>query len=196
MALHNLPDFFFDHYQIAEWNHASAILQTDFPNEYNDILNVLFDFRLLRSHIVTPGGNRSPISSSLDTAFYRLGWEERYFHTQQVVDGFIRETPTHSIDCFKNGIGLEIEWNNKDPFYDRDLNNFRLLFDLKTLSVGVIVTRCSHLQNLFEHLDKQNSYGQSTTHMDKLIPRLNGGGAGGCPVLVFGIKDALYVDDI
>ena len=36
---------------------------------------------------------------------------------------------------------LEIEWNNKDPFYDRDLNNFRLLFELRTVSVGVASRR-------------------------------------------------------
>jgi len=39
------------------------------------------------------------------------------------------ETPTHKVDCFKNRVALEIEWNNKDPFFDRDRNNFRLLFD-------------------------------------------------------------------
>jgi hypothetical protein len=33
--------------------------------------------------------------------------------------------PTHKIDNFKNRIGLEVEWNNKTEFYDRDLNNFR-----------------------------------------------------------------------
>ena len=36
----------------------------------------------------------------------------------------------------KNGFGLEIEWNNKDPFFDRDLNNFRLLFDLWWAEAG------------------------------------------------------------
>jgi hypothetical protein len=49
-------------------------------------------------------------------------------------------------DCFEGHVGLEIEWNNKDPFYDRDLNNFRLLFDLRVIEVGVIVTRASNLQ--------------------------------------------------
>jgi len=33
------------------------------------------------------------------------------------------------VDCFKNRVAIEVEWNNKDPFYDRDLNNFRLLYD-------------------------------------------------------------------
>ncbi|HEX7408337.1 MAG TPA: BglII/BstYI family type II restriction endonuclease, partial [Candidatus Binatia bacterium] len=36
------------------------------------------------------------------------------------------------------------------------------------------------------------SYGESTTHMRKLLPKIEGGGAGGCPLLVFGIRKALY----
>ena len=50
------------------------------------------------------------------------------------VDGNERLSPTHKVDCYKNRIALEIEWNNKDPFFDRDLNNFRLLFDLRAIS--------------------------------------------------------------
>ena len=42
------------------------------------------------------------------------------------VDERSYESPTHEVDCFKNRVALEIEWNNKDPFFDRDLNNFRL----------------------------------------------------------------------
>ena len=98
--------------------------------------------------------------------------------------------------CFKNKVGLEIEWNNKDPFFDRDLNNFRLLFELRAVSVGVIVTRCDELQTIFNRLGKGKSYGNSTTHMSKLLPRLNGGGGGGCPILVFGIRERLYVEDV
>jgi len=62
--------------------------------------------------------------------------------------------PTHKIDNFKNEVGLEVEWNNKTEFYDRDLNNFRLLKELRVLAVGVIVTRMSELQDLFNKLGK------------------------------------------
>ena len=89
-------------------------------------------------------------------------------------------------------MALEIEWNNKDPFYDRDLNNFRLLFELRVVSVGVIVTRCDELQGIFNRLGKGKSFGTSTTHMSKLLPRIEGGGGGGCPILVFGISSQLY----
>jgi hypothetical protein len=41
----------------------------------------------------------------------------------------------------------------------------------------------------------ESSYGSSTTHMAKLRPRLDGGSGGGCPVVVFGIRKAAYVED-
>ena len=104
------------------------------------------------------------------------------------------DSPTHKVDCYKNRIALEIEWNNKDPFFDRDLNNFRLLFDLRAISVGVIITRCDALQNIFDTIGRGKSFGASTTHMSKLLPRLIGGGGGGCPILVFGIRPTLYLD--
>jgi hypothetical protein len=107
-----------------------------------------------------------------------------------------RRSPTHKVDMFKNGVAFETEWNNKDPFYDRDLNNFRLLFELRVIQAGVIVTRSDELLQLAVELGRDpQSYGQSTTHMSKLLPRLEGGGGGGCPVVVFGIRRAAYVDD-
>ncbi|MXY82808.1 MAG: restriction endonuclease, partial [Gemmatimonadetes bacterium] len=48
---------------------------------------------------------------------------------------------------------------------------------------------------LFNALNKGPSYGASTTHMSKLLPRIEGGGGGGCPILVFGISKKLYVED-
>lgn len=195
MAISSLPTFVTTNYQVMEWNHASAILIQDFPSEYSDLCDLLTDFRLKRSEILKPGGRKSEIATRLDSFLYARGWQEKQFDTSTRVDGSERETPTHNIDCFKNNVGIEIEWNNKDPFFDRDLNNFRLLFDLKTISVGVIITRCTELQQIFKTLGKGDSYGTSTTHFDKLVPRILGGGAGGCPVLAFGIKQSLYIDD-
>lgn len=117
------------------------------------------------------------------------------FDTKITVDEKVMESPTHEVDCFKNRVALEIEWNNKDPFFDRDLNNFRLLFDLRAISVGVIITRCDELQAVFDDLGRGSSYGASTTHMSKLLPRIQGGGGAGCPLLVFGIRRTLYEED-
>jgi len=182
-------------YEIHEWRHATAILAHEFPDEWADILDMLAGFRLCKSSITSGGGNKSSVSSSLDQFLYDRGWQEKQFQTAISVDGNPIESPTHKIDCYRNRVALEIEWNNKDPFYDRDLNNFRLLFDLRVVSVGVIITRSDELQKIFNDLGRGTSYGMSTTHMGKLLPRIEGGGGAGCPVLAIGIKDTAYSED-
>lgn len=42
-------------------------------------------------------------------------------------------------------LALEIEWNNKDPFFDRDLENFKRLHAEGAISVGVLITRGASL---------------------------------------------------
>ncbi len=192
MPISAVPKAVRDKYEIHEWRHASAILERDFPTEWVDICNVLTNFRLCKSFITTPGGRKSQISEWIDSELYKKDWVEKEFDTSVVVDGSAVDSPTHSVDCYKNRVALEIEWNNKDPFFDRDLNNFRLLFELRAISVGIIVTRCDALQAIFDLLGRGKSYGASTTHMRKLLPKIEGGGGGGCPVLVFGIKETLY----
>lgn len=195
--LHNrLPSFVRENYECHEWKHASAIMSQDFPDEWKDVLDVLSAFSLKKSWIVKGGGRKSQISHFIDDFLYRRGWSEKKFDTGVVLDGVTLDSPTHQIDCFRNKVALEIEWNNKDPFFDRDLNNFRLLFDLRAVSVGIIVTRSDELQQIFKEIGRGSSYGQSTTHMSKLLPKIEGGGAAGCPLLVFGITKSLYEEDI
>jgi hypothetical protein len=183
-------------YEIHDWRNGLAVLTAAHPEEWEELVAVLREFRLLHTEIATPGGRKSLIADRLDGAFKKFGWKEKRFDTRIVVDKEEHISPTHEVDVLKNRVALEVEWNNKDPFYDRDLNNFRLLFDLRVIDVGVIITRCSELQALFVKVgrDKQ-SYGASTTHMDKLLPRLEGGGGGGCPVVAIGIRSTAYVDN-
>lgn len=190
-----LPLFILQNYEVHEWKHACAILREDFPSEWSDICDLLTQFRLEKSWVSKGGGRKSKVSESIDSFLYDRGWIEKQFDTRIVVDGVMSHSPTHKIDCFKNRVAVEIEWNNKDPFFDRDLNNFRLLFDLRAVSVGVIITRTDSLQKIFDGLGRGKSFGNSTTHMSKLLPRINGGGGGGCPILVLGISKSLYLED-
>ncbi len=164
----------------------------DFPNEWNDLVDCLREFTLRRSWIIVGGGGRSAIPIALDSYLNARGWHEKQFDIGIKIDGEEIKTPTHKIDNFRNRIGVEVEWNNKTEFYDRDLNNFRLLHQLRVLSVGVIITRVSELQDLFDELGIGSKYGNSTTHWNKLLPKIDGGGAAGCPVLVVGITKECY----
>lgn len=195
MTIELIPKSIQQYYEVREWKHACAILAVDFPYEFKDIIDVLEQFSLCKSWITVGGGRKSKVSSAIDEFLYNRGWAEKEFATAIRVDKCVIDSPTHKVDCFKNGIALEIEWNNKDPFFDRDLNNFRLLFELRAVNVGVIITRCDELQEIFDSLGRGSSYGSSTTHMAKLLPKIDGGGGGGCPILVFGISSDLYIED-
>jgi hypothetical protein len=190
-----VPSDIADRYEIHEWRNGLAILDSARPDEWRDILEVLRGFSFSKQDVLKPGGSKGLMASKLDSHFSRLGWSEKKFETKIVVDDAEYVAPTHKVDCYKNRVALEVEWNNKDPFFDRDLNNFRLLFDLRAIDVGVIVTRCTELQQIFNRLGRGPSFGNSTTHMAKLLPRLAGGGGGGCPVVVFGIRAECYVDE-
>lgn len=183
-------------YDVHEWRNGLAVLHTAHANCWRDILTTLREFTLTKNDILTPGGAKSGIATKLDNRLYELGWVERSYETSIIVDNDEYKSPTHKVDCVKGRVALEVEWNNKDPFFDRDLNNFRQLFELRAIDVGVIITRATALQEIFNDLGKGASYGKSTTHINKLLPRLEGGAGGGCPIIAFGITKECYTDDI
>jgi hypothetical protein len=194
-TIHLVPANLLEKYHVKEWRNATGVLATACPEEWAEVQEVLREFTLLKSEVRVGGGNRSLISRRIDGAFYANGWVEKSFQTSIIVDENKIDSPTHSVDCFKGGVAVEMEWNNKDPFFDRDLNNFRLLFELRAIQVGIIITRSWELQQLFKELGKGSSYGKTTTHHERLWPKIEGGGGGGCPVLTFAIKPAAFVDD-
>lgn len=192
MSVELIPAKLRARFRFEERNHATAVLAADFPNEFADIVACLSAFTLKRSDITVGGGGRSAIPIAIDSFLVARDWAEKKFNIEITVDGNPIPIPTHKIDNFKNRVGVEVEWNNKTEFFDRDLNNFRLLNGLNVLSVGVIITRVSELQTLFDDLGIGKKYGPSTTHWNKLIPKIDGGGAGQCPIFMVGIGTECY----
>lgn len=208
MGLETIPRPIRDRYHIEERRHASAILATDCPSEMQDIIDCMNQFELLRSEIEVGGGGKTKIAKRFDDFLVGRGWREKKVKVTRKVDDVVTESETHKIDFFKGRVAIEVEWNNKDPFFSRDLNLFRLLHELGVISVGAIITRMDELQNIFDGLpdvwdDKWgrltkigDKYGPSTTHWSKLIPSVERGGAGTCPLLLVGISAKCYRDDL
>ena len=117
MGLASIPQAIRKRYHIDERGHASAILASDYPNEFRDIMDCLAGFALRKSHILTPGGGRSPISVALDGFLQGRGWRDKSFDIKITIDGKPVSIPTHKIDNFKNEVGLEVEWNGQAEFY-------------------------------------------------------------------------------
>jgi len=76
-TIHLVPEDIRRSYLVKEWRNAAGVLATACPQEWADVLEVLRDFRLLRSEIQAAGKNRSPISRQIDQAFYARDWIEK-----------------------------------------------------------------------------------------------------------------------
>ena len=111
----------------------------------------LSDSTIPIEEIIAGGGGEAKGTQRLRKALYDLNWPKFTFTIEKRINGVPRESVSHEIDhvrTFDSGarIALEIEWNNKDPFYDRDLENFKRLHADGAISVGIIVTRGKSLQ--------------------------------------------------
>jgi hypothetical protein len=192
-------------YEYGVTRYADVILQTSFAERFSNILSSLITYHPSLEELIESGGGRTVFTKRFDDSLSSQledgveVWGKRNITISKSVgfDANPREVSRvrgHEIDMFGlrsvespfPGIAVEMEWNNKDPFYDRDLNNFQALHREGAIAVGVIVTRGRRLQNLLGvALDK---YGSASTHWDKLIPKVNLGGGGECPLFLVGIE--------
>ena len=108
-TVHLVPADLRENYHVKEWRNATGIQATACPEEWAEIIDVVRAFRLLHSEVVVAGGSRSPISRQINGAFYARGWREKSFATSIVIDGQEFASPTHSVDCFKGRVALEVE---------------------------------------------------------------------------------------
>jgi hypothetical protein len=136
-------------FEIRQESHAEAILEKDFPTAVHEIEQVLRNLTTPITEIIGSGGGETKGTQRMRRAFNDAGWKKFVFEIRKIINGVERESISHEVDHVKdfNGskIALEIEWNNKDPFFDRDLENFKRLHAEGAISVGVIVTRGSSL---------------------------------------------------
>lgn len=186
-----IPPDIQDLYEIHDFKHAATILRFEFEPEFQEIIEALRRFRLSKDDIVEGGGNESKIPKKF-SSILRPRWEEMKLKLKMVVnDEEELNHDTHWIDYVNGRVAFDLEWNSKDQTFDRDLFAFKSFFDCNRISVGILVTRSEDLNPLFANLGIKHKYGASTTHMGKLLPRLNANRNGGCPILVFGIKQGL-----
>jgi hypothetical protein len=137
-------------------SHARAILGVDFPDVAAQLENILSSSTIPIEEIIGSGGGETKGTQRLRNALAAHDWKKHNFVVQRIIDGIQREAQSHEIDhvkAFNAGtIALEIEWNNKDPFFDRDLENFKRLHADGGISLGIIVTRGASLQSAIRDL--------------------------------------------
>jgi hypothetical protein len=139
-------------FQVDYVAHAKAILASDFPDAVGELESALLESTIPIEEIIAGGGGETKGTQRLRRALTKRAWLKTTFVIEKRINGVPRESQSHEVDhvrTFANDfrIALEIEWNNKDPFYDRDLENFKRLHADGAISVGVIVTRGKSLHD-------------------------------------------------
>lgn len=161
-------------FNILFLSHARSILSGEFPQalvEISDALNVI---ALPITEIIGSGGGETKFTQRLRKSLSAMGWNKHIFEIGKTIDGVPRESTSHEVDHVKQyrGLGsvaMEIEWNNKDPFYDRNLENFKRLHAEGAISVGVIVTRGRSLQDSLWNAVHRFAVQRRITSMEKLM---------------------------
>ena len=143
-------------FEVEFHSHAKAILTVDFPQALAELEEVLLGLTIPIEEIVGSGGGETKGTQRLRRGLAARHWVKTKFEIQKSINGIKAESISHEVDhvrSFFDGEGprpkmlaLEIEWNNKDPFFDRDLENFKRLHAEGAISVGIVVTRGASLQ--------------------------------------------------
>lgn len=144
-------------FEVLYLSHAQSILMGEFSDSLNELAQVLGGLKLPITEIIGSGGGETKFTQRLRRSLAQMGWVKHNFEISKIIDGTTKESTSHEVDHVKRvagvgTIGCEIEWNNKDPFFDRDLENFKRLHAEGAISVGVIITRGSTLQNEMSNL--------------------------------------------
>ncbi|HXW71201.1 MAG TPA: BglII/BstYI family type II restriction endonuclease [Methylocella sp.] len=139
-------------FQIEFLSHAKAILSVDFPDAVVELEQALALLSIPIEEVIGSGGGEAKGTQRLRRSLSSSAWNKINFTIEKRINGIPKESISHEVDHvrqFPDGrvIALEIEWNNKDPFFDRDLENFKRLHAEGAISAGIIVTRGSSLQD-------------------------------------------------
>lgn len=139
-------------FQVLALHHAEAILKHDMVEAASELEQVLLNVEIPAEELVRGGGGEGELTQRIRKSLANEhGWKKHNFEIKKIVDGEEKESISHEVDHvkrFKAGTcALEIEWNNKDPFFDRDLENLKRLHADGVISIGSIVTRGESLQS-------------------------------------------------
>lgn len=160
-------------YQVEFQSHAQAILTVDFPEAAAELEQALLAATIPIEEIIAGGGGESKGTQRLRRALAELNWPKTTFVVEKRINGVQRESQSHEVDHVREfpgagRIALEIEWNNKDPFYDRDLENYKRLHADGAISIGIIVTRGRSLHENMRALVRRFLEDRRITQLDDL----------------------------
>ena len=144
-------------WDVEDLNHGLIISKKLFKKELNLLSDILKTFKLNpEDHFIKRGGGESDQTSYLSKKFQELEWEKNNITSinkiifERKFNQISKDGTSHEIDHIgfneeNQKFAIEIEWNNKDEFFDRDFVNFDKLWNLGVIDLGIIITRGRNL---------------------------------------------------
>ena len=151
-------------WSIKEINFGKTIAEHYFYDQCNKIMKILSNWSLnLESHIIKRGGGQADQTQDLTKDFESMGWEKNRITVKNIVsfERIFEErseiSSSHEVDHLIHGnsgkfLALEIEWNNKDEFFDRDFQTMRRWYELGIIDLAIIITRGPQLEDQLESI--------------------------------------------
>lgn len=90
-----VPSDVLERYSFAEVRNASAVIASACPHEWQEVMRYLSNYQLKTEELMTPGGSKSLVVSSLEQLFYKDGWYETRVDTEQLIYKVIKRTGEH-----------------------------------------------------------------------------------------------------
>lgn len=166
-------------FEVRMLHHAQAILEQDMPDAVASVEETLHDLGIPVTELVAGGGGEALVTQRLRRAFHDDGWRKQNIIIEKSLKLTPMDTPrilastSHEIDHVRTfgewTLAFEIEWNNKDPFFDRDLENFKRLHAEGAISVGGLITRGDGLQSAMRSLLLRFADERGITSLDDLV---------------------------
>ena len=173
-------------WEVKDINNGLLVANLQFGAEIDTLDEILAEFRIdIENHIIKRGGGQADQTLDLTSKLVEQGWLKENVTIQNEIsfssgrDSRISGYTTHEVDHFIHGnnghiAALEIEWNNKDEFYDRDFQAMRRLYESHVIELGIIVTRGNELEDCMagkieeyfcsQSINSLNDFGRLVAH--------------------------------
>jgi hypothetical protein len=181
-------------YRYAETRFARIILAEAFPQLYRGLNAVLSELRFDVRDLMSDTDNNATIAARFDAMLGERSWDGQ--KSPIVADGMNRARGGVSINLYGAnpdhhsypGIAIELAWTFKSSL-NRLLMTFANLHSEGELAVAVLLVAGPRLQTI-EATSKQgpSTLTRSAGGWDEAVSLINGGAAGGCPMLIVGIE--------
>jgi len=141
-------------WEIEDKDNALLIAGSYFKKEFKELDDALSKFTIPVTDFIRSGGNQAEPTKRLKKIVDSFDWgknnvesETKVVFSDKSLEPITTKAVSHEIDHLgtdsrkERKFSLEIEWNNKDEFFDRDFAAVKGLYEMGVIEFGIIILK-------------------------------------------------------